>query len=90
MNTFDREQMDKIVDNLLIGLPSTPCSARNGLWSSHGAILCQTEQIAEALATALEAILGTEIVSTSYYDPAEDARDGVCDDFTGWYCIDFV
>ena len=48
-------------------------------------ILTNDEITAEIVADFVES-LGFDYVKTGYYDPEEDARDGICDDHTGkWY-----
>lgn len=48
-------------------------------------ILTLTEEQADRIANLLES-LGFDYAITGYYDPKEDARDGIDDDYTGkWY-----
>ena len=48
-------------------------------------ILTNSETAADAIADLLESI-GFDYVNTGYYDPEEDARDGISDHYTGkWY-----
>lgn len=48
-------------------------------------ILTDEEATADIIADFIES-LGFDYVKTGYYDPEEDARDGINDDHTGkWY-----
>ena len=54
-------------------------------WHDGEEILTETEEQADRIATLLEG-LGFDYVMTGYYDPKEDASDGIDDDYTGkWY-----
>ena len=70
-------------------LPELP-SEKTRFWTYDEEILCKTQAEADIVASFLEdALRGsgdvTTVFKTGYYDPFEDARDGVVDDSTG-YC----
>lgn len=55
-------------------------------WAVKDEILCDREDVAEIIADILESI-GFDEVTTGYYDPEEDKRNGEVDKFTGWYYV---
>ena len=61
------------------------------IWSNGSEILCQTNDVADAIADLLECMYeahGEEIViKTGYYDPIEDKRNGETDRYTGWWYV---
>lgn len=73
---------------------SLPSKAQEGyhLWSDGTAILCKTEDAANAIADLLEALLyacGQEVnATTGYYDPEVDGLNGDTDEYTGWHYVD--
>lgn len=58
------------------------------MWYDLDAILCRTEEMAEALADWLNEF--DYDAATGYYDPEEDERDDCVDDHTGWYYVHIV
>ena len=50
-------------------------------------ILCRTEALCDTMVKALEAVSDFDLV-TGYYDPAEDARNGETNEYTGLWYID--
>lgn len=60
--------------------------------ASGGEILAKTEQACNDLADLIESLYmeqGEEVlITTGYYDPAEDEKSGEVDSVTGWYYID--
>lgn len=62
-----------------------PIAKAFGAVDAGDEILTETEEKADRIANLLEA-LGFDYVRTGYYDPEEDARDGINDRYTGkWY-----
>ena len=61
------------------------------VWSDGTEILCRTESAAEAIADLLWQLYnsqGDEVtVTTGYYDPEEDERNGERDRYTGWWYV---
>lgn len=57
-----------------------------------GEILAKTEQACNDLADLIESLYMEQdeevLITTGYYDPAEDEKTGEVDSFTGWYYID--
>lgn len=89
------QELDKLADltfeALRAALDKTEREGKNkhGIWmDSEGEIVCNTQTQAEGIADFLED-LGFEEVRTGYYDPKEDARDGILDDYTGKYYVDW-
>lgn len=64
------------------------------VWSTKDEILCKTESAADALADLLRQLYRSQgedvMISTGFYDPEEDARNGEQDRFTGWWYVDIV
>ena len=91
------EELDKLADltweAIVAALDKTEKQGRN----KHGIhvipgdteILCKTETQAKGIADFLED-LGFYSVTTGYYDPEEDKKDGLEDEYTGWYYVDFA
>lgn len=89
------QELDKLADltfeALRAALDKTEREGKNkhGIWmDSEGEIVCNTQTQAEGIADFLED-LGFEEVRTGYYDPKEDARDSILDDYTGKYYVDW-
>lgn len=62
-----------------------PIAKAFGAVDAGDEILTETEDQADRIADLLEA-LGFDYAHTGYYDPEEDARDGINDKYTGkWY-----
>ena len=59
------------------------------IWSDGQEILCEKEEVAEHIADLLDMMCADAIMHTGYYDPEEDRRSGECDEYTGFYYIDF-
>ena len=57
------------------------------VWSDGDRILCSREKDADTIAAFLE-LIGYEEVRISYYDPADDARDGKNDEYTGMWAVE--
>ena len=54
------------------------------VWYVGDSIICRTEELFDSFANVLSC-LGIRFI-TGYYDPEEDNRDGVSDEYTGcWY-----
>ncbi len=91
------ENATAMLELILKALPPEPRSYDTsddpGFWARSGEILCPTEADADTVADLIEDMLrsnGSTIdVHTGYYDPFEDAEAGECDDFTGFWYIDF-
>lgn len=50
-------------------------------------VLCESEELADAVADLFDAVYGEPTVNTGYYDPEEDERNGeTCRD-TGWWYV---
>ena len=84
------------LEGILNCLPKQPRSFDTsddpGFWSDRQMILCPSETECEIVASFLVDVL-SEVsdldVHTGFFDPDEDAKEGVHDDFTGFYYIDF-
>ena len=59
---------------------------KHGFWTDGSQILCKTEEAAENVANFLED-LGLTDITTGHYDPNEDERSGINDEYTGYYYI---
>ena len=59
------------------------------VWTDGTEILCRTEELADAIANALDAIAGSPESHVGFYDPYDDAESGEVDDHTGWWYVDF-
>lgn len=87
--------MNELLNMLLEHLPRKPRSYDTsddpGFWSDGDVILCSSEVECGIVADFLRDMLqnSTIVVKTSYFDPFEDSRNGECDDYTGFYYIDF-
>lgn len=62
------------------------------VWSSGDEILCKTESAAEAISDMIWQLYRAQgesvTLTTGYYDPEEDQRNGQKDRFTGWWYVD--
>ena len=62
------------------------------VWSSGDEILCKTESAAEAISDMIWQLYRAQgesvTLTTGYYDPEEDQRNGQEDKFTGWWYVD--
>lgn len=71
-------------------LPCVP-SDKTNYWSDGSEILCRTEELADKTADMIEELYRQRgelvLMNTGYYDPVEDAKDGVNDKYTGWYYV---
>ncbi len=72
-------------NNILEALPTMP-SASSSIWTNGEAILCSTEDAANALADLIDALNIGDAV-TGYYDPEEDQRNNEVDSCTGFYYV---
>lgn len=77
--------------NVIIeSLPRVP-SDETKFWSDGSQILCRTEELANKAADMIEELYRRRgelvLINTGYYDPAEDARDSINDEYTGWYYV---
>lgn len=66
--------------------------AKDSFWcDDNGQIMVPTESAANAIADMLELLYLSEgeekSVNSTYYEPEEDVRDGVSDEYTGWWCV---
>lgn len=66
--------------------------AKDSFWcDDSGQIMVPTESAANAIADMLELLYLSEgdekSVNVKYYEPEEDFRDGVTDEYTGWWCV---
>lgn len=61
------------------------------VWSAGDEILCKTESVADALADLLWQLYRSQdedvVITTGFYDPEEDKRNGEQDRFTGWWYV---
>ena len=91
----ENEEWDKLADATVeairAALEKTEREGKNkhGIWmDSEGEIVCKTQTQAEGIADFLED-LGFEDVRTGYYDPEEDKRDNVLDEYTDKWYVDW-
>lgn len=88
--------MNELLNILLGCLPREPrsydASDNPGFWSDGDMILCPSETSCGIIADFLQDILreSTITVTTGYFDPFEDRRNNECDDYTGFYYIEFA
>lgn len=66
--------------------------SKESFWcDDNGQIMVPTESAANAIADMLELLYlseGKEVsVSSAYYEPEEDTREGISDEYTGWWCV---
>lgn len=89
------DRIDRFLKDLLWALPKEPRGGPDedpGFWTDGDEILCPSEMESEVLATFLEDALrelSSIAISTGYYDPEEDARNGGVDERTGFYYVKF-
>lgn len=57
------------------------------IWSDGDRILCSMSADADLIADVLE-MIGYEDIHTGYYDPKEDAQDGINDEYTGYWYVE--
>ena len=61
------------------------------VWSAGDEILCKTESAADALADLLWQLYRSQdedvVITTGFYDPEEDKRNGEQDRLTGWWYV---
>lgn len=55
--------------------------------SNRSQILSNVESEIETIANLLDQLYGENVVTTGYYDPEEDRRNGVVDAYTGLYYV---
>ena len=51
-------------------------------------LLCNSEDLAELVADEIEEFFNVQC-NTGYYDPEEDAREGIHDEYTGWWYVTY-
>lgn len=51
-------------------------------------ILCKDEETAEFIGDLADEFYDVDYLRTGYYDPVMDAKDGICDRYTGMYYVD--
>lgn len=87
---MDRDVMDfidkKIWTYLIESLLENEENNTHGFWTDGTDILCKTEEEAKSVANFLED-MGFDSISTGYYDPDEDERNGCVDEKTGCWFI---
>lgn len=80
----------KRVFTMLNALPSMQEYEENNhlllYYDKHSQIMCSSEKLANAMADVLVALDFADI-HTYYYDPDEDTRDGVVDEYTGMWAV---
>lgn len=61
------------------------------VWSAGDEILCKTKNAADALADLLWQLYRSQdedvVITTGFYDPEEDKKNGEQDRFTGWWYV---
>ena len=58
------------------------------IWSLfYGEVLCESEELADAIADLFDAVGGEYTANTGYYDPEEDERNGETNSETGWWYV---
>lgn len=81
------EFMDKKIWSYLIeSLLENEENNAHGFWTDGTDILCKTEEESKSVANFLED-MGFDSVSTGYYDPIDDERNGCVDEKTGCWFI---
>ena len=74
-------------------LPQGPAQKNHSIdvwYDKHSnQIMCLTEELADMIADIIDGLAGPGDTHTSYYDPYEDAVDGIDDRYTGWWAIDY-
>ena len=58
------------------------------IWSDGEKILCKTAEMADNIADLIDTIAGFGMTATGWYDPEEDKRTGMIDEYTGWHYVD--
>ena len=86
ISNFDMEIMDQNIWTYILKSLQDNENNKHGFWTDGEEILCKTEEQAEAVADFLED-LGFEYLTTGYYDPEEDKREGCVDEHTGYWYI---
>lgn len=76
----------RIWDYFIQSLDDNTENNTHGFWTDGTDILCKTEEEAKGVANFLQD-MGFDSVSTGYYDPVQDERDGCVDDKTGYWFI---
>lgn len=63
----------------------------HSVWTNGSEILCATEDAANAIADLLSQLHASDCenlaVTTGYYDPEGDKRNGEEDEYTGWWYV---
>lgn len=78
---------ESVWDFITSRLPTSPEDAANGIWYEGDDIMCKTEAQADTVADLLEALDDEVLVTTGFFDPEEDARNGETDRLTGWHYV---
>lgn len=91
-----REKADRLLEQIFEMLPKKPRSADvhndPGFWTDGDQILCPSEVEAEAVANFLQDVVSEHAgitATTGYYDPEEDKKEDLDDEYTGFYYVDF-
>ena len=87
--------MPELLNMILEHLPDRPRSFDTtddpGFWVDGKMILCPTYTECELIANFFRELFreSTVTVHTGYFDPFEDYNNRECDDYTGFYYINF-
>ncbi len=91
----DAEELDKLADATFEALDAALKKTEKQGLTKHGIrfageneLLCKTKEQAQGIADFFED-LGFSDVSTGYYDPEEDKRNGEVDEYTGYYYVNW-
>lgn len=74
----------QVFNSICEGLYEAGTGCDNRIWSDGEKILVESEMLAENIADLIDAIAGTQVVVTGYYDP----DDGEVDAYSGFYYVD--
>lgn len=59
-------------------------------WTDSEKILCKDQAAINGIADLLDDVAGYGVCCTGYYDPEEDNRNGVVDEYTGYYYLELA
>lgn len=59
-------------------------------WTDAEKIMCKDEAAINGIADLLDDVAGYGVCCTGYYDPEEDKRSGLVDEYTGYYYLELA
>lgn len=86
-------KMNKPINYMELFCKALPTEPVGNIWTNGDEIFCRTSDSANTIAELLEYLAESEkldyayCISTGYYDPEDDKRDGYKNKYSGWYYV---